>query len=536
MPIVRMPDGTQVRFPDEMSREEIRGILATKFPDAVGQGAAPRQPATSPQGPTIRVGDRQIALADYRAMSDGERQALRDQIAESGTHAGTGSSALDPFVQGVTFGWADEGRGVVQGALAAAQGGDFGDTYRRTVDEARGALALERRVNPWGSLGAEIAGAIPTGVAAGGQLAARGAGLASRMFWGGLAGVGQGAVYGAGAAGEGSRDSGAMFGGATGLGVGAAIPAIAQGFRGLFQRTGGVMPEIDDLYRAKDAAYKQVDQSGFRYSPQQIDTLFNDMYRRVGQGGIDTARDGAHKAAIRMLERLNARQGPMTLGQLDQLRQVIRRDVIESGTKGDGHFGGLMLDAIDDFIEKAGGSEVITAARTAHRTVRKSELLAEALEKANLNAASSGSGGNIDNAIRQQIKGLLTNKSNARSFTEAERELMRKIVEGKAPLQGFLRLVGKLSPGGNGLMAALGVGATAVNPLMAIPVGAGMAARRLADRPTIGGAQALQQTVRTGGAPPPPLPAPGLLQRGMQPLAPYFGGRIGETVSGGGAW
>lgn len=33
MPIVRMPDGTQVRFPDEMPKEQIRDMIAGKFPE-----------------------------------------------------------------------------------------------------------------------------------------------------------------------------------------------------------------------------------------------------------------------------------------------------------------------------------------------------------------------------------------------------------------------------------------------------------------------------------------------------------------------
>ena len=33
MPIIRMPDGQKVRFPDDMSKEQIRGMIASKFPD-----------------------------------------------------------------------------------------------------------------------------------------------------------------------------------------------------------------------------------------------------------------------------------------------------------------------------------------------------------------------------------------------------------------------------------------------------------------------------------------------------------------------
>src|SRR5690554_4567711 len=39
MPIVKMPDGTQVRFPDDMPREQIRDMIASKFPDAAAQSA-----------------------------------------------------------------------------------------------------------------------------------------------------------------------------------------------------------------------------------------------------------------------------------------------------------------------------------------------------------------------------------------------------------------------------------------------------------------------------------------------------------------
>ena len=43
MPVVRVPDGRLVRFPDEMPREEIRGLIQSKFPDAYG----PAQEETS---------------------------------------------------------------------------------------------------------------------------------------------------------------------------------------------------------------------------------------------------------------------------------------------------------------------------------------------------------------------------------------------------------------------------------------------------------------------------------------------------------
>lgn len=45
MPIVKMPDGTQVRFPDDMPAEQIKGMIATKFPEAAA-AAQPKEPVS----------------------------------------------------------------------------------------------------------------------------------------------------------------------------------------------------------------------------------------------------------------------------------------------------------------------------------------------------------------------------------------------------------------------------------------------------------------------------------------------------------
>ena len=44
MPVVKMPDGTQVQFPDDMPSEQIKGMIASKFPEVAQQAlAAPSQ-------------------------------------------------------------------------------------------------------------------------------------------------------------------------------------------------------------------------------------------------------------------------------------------------------------------------------------------------------------------------------------------------------------------------------------------------------------------------------------------------------------
>src|SRR5690606_33199213 len=154
-----------------------------------------------------------------------------------------------------------------------------------------------------------------------------------------------------------------------------------------------------------------------------------------------------------------------------QLRQQVRRDLVQ-GDKGEAHFGEMFIDVIDDFITKTAPSRVaagagddaangaIPAGRTTHSLLRRSETLASAMTAARLRAASSGSGGNIDNSIRQELRKIITSDKKSRGFTKAELDAMEGIVVGGGKIQDVMRLIGKLSPSGNGLMAALGLGAT----------------------------------------------------------------------------
>lgn len=43
MPVVRMPDGAEVSFPDDMPKEQIKSLIASKFPDVAPKAEAPAQ-------------------------------------------------------------------------------------------------------------------------------------------------------------------------------------------------------------------------------------------------------------------------------------------------------------------------------------------------------------------------------------------------------------------------------------------------------------------------------------------------------------
>lgn len=218
-----------------------------------------------------------------------------------------GGSMLDPFVQGTTFGWADELKGAVQGGIAAVQGGDFGDAYTRSVDESRNALDYQRRTNPLGALGAELGGGIATSIAAAPAAALVGIGNAARtlpiwqqMFRGGALAAPAGALYGAGASGDSleERGSGALLGAATGAVGGAVAPVV---MRGVGAAARGITNRISSNRAAQQAG---VSPQAARFAAEtlQADDALNTGAARMAAAGDERMIADAGQSASNLLD------------------------------------------------------------------------------------------------------------------------------------------------------------------------------------------------------------------------------------------
>ena len=270
-------------------------------------------------------------------------------------------------------------------------------------------------------------------------------------------------------------------------------------------------PTVEELQAAKQAAYKAADNAGAVYDPQGYDKMLTDVVAAFKKDRFNPKR---HSVAASVFEDLVAERGkPLTLTELDQLRQIVRRDVVNPSYKSadlaaDGHFGEIILDEIDNLIaSNAQGGGPITAARELNTRLRKTELIERALVKAERRAASTGSGGNLNNAIRQNIRAILDDPKKARAFNKEELASMEKLVR-QGKMEDLLRWVGKFAPGGNGLIGMLQVGGTILNPSMAALPIAGMAAKGLADKGTVDAAARLQAQIARGGKALKPLPKP----------------------------
>lgn len=436
--------------------------------------------SAAPSGPTIKIGDRAIPVAEYQAMSNEERQAVRDQIAQANPSAQTESSILDPFVQGTTFGWGDEMRGAVQGGLAAMQGGDFGSVYNQTVDEARNALQHERNVNPWGSVAAEVAGGIATGTGAGGQLAGKGATLGMRALTSGAVGAGQGAIYGAGAA-DGDlldRSNGALIGGGIGGVVGAAVPlvsnAIAQaGQRGqqaaVLNAAAKAAPSADDLKSSASAMFEQatggtplaVSDNAYMRFLGEVDAVGRKL--RINQN-LDPKSVGLSEMMMSIADDLAQGGTVVDLKDLHLIRQAAQRVAMSSEGR-DAAFANTVINKLDDFIQTLKPADILGGANPSEATkalfdgistwsrANKVSLIEEAIRKGQ--SAASGPEKGIRNALRAAT---LNRPDVWRRFTAAEQQAIRDVIDG-TPGSNLMKLVGTFGFGGN--TATNGIGGAA---------------------------------------------------------------------------
>lgn len=93
MPIVAMPDGTQVSFPDNLPPEQIKGLIASKFPDAVPKQGPPPPPSL---GQKIRQ-DLSGAGAQSSADQSNYGPVLGGINAAGDVAGGIGRAGLDAF-------------------------------------------------------------------------------------------------------------------------------------------------------------------------------------------------------------------------------------------------------------------------------------------------------------------------------------------------------------------------------------------------------------------------------------------------------
>jgi hypothetical protein len=431
------------------------------------------------------------------------------------------SDELQSLAHGASFGLADKAAAY----LRAATNGTSYDQERAKIDQQMQGV---RDRAGWAGTAAEVAG----GAKAAAELAGQGlttAGMFGTADMAGLPGVlaraglmaPEGAAYGALNAygNDQNMGTGALIGGGAGaLGsvIGDAVSSGVDKLAGLFNKK-PVIPSLDEISALKSAAYDKADQAGVAFTPDAINKLRTNIANAFADRAFLPANE---PGAAAVLQQIDALQGQnVTLKGLDAIRKMAGNAYIP-GNKSNNALTAEIANQIDNLVSKPGAGDVLMgdaqagwqalaeARNLASREIKMNKV-ADALNSADLRAASTGSGGNVDNATRQNLRRIL---EKPRGYTPDEQAALEQAVRGTTT-QNALRLAGKLSPTGNGLMAALGIGGTMVNPMVGLASLGGMGAKSLADSMTGQNVQQLMDTIAAGGSKSATQAAPNLVQR-----------------------
>lgn len=333
-------------------------------------------------------------------------------------------------------------------------------------------------------------------------------------------GAGIGAAYGAG---EGvtaeERAENALMG--AGFGAAGSLFAPVAGTLarpigkklGFIKPTPGVMSK-DELFDAARDAYRASEQQGVMIQPSAIKQAHDDIvseltglgYHRKLSPEISVALDEMNKLSMPTMQ---GQPNYTTLKGIDIINRMARK-ASSSPDPTTRMMGKAFHEKIDDLLDSLGPANTISGdapeavkalqeARNYWKLARKTEKVEDMIDNAILDTASTGSGGNINNKLRQYIKKIIKdNKKKPGGWTPDELAAMRAIVEPGAG-KDLARLFGKISPGGNGLHALLEMGAVAHNPKFAPVIAAGALSKAYADRATAAAVDDLLELIRVGG-------------------------------------
>lgn len=556
---IQGPDGTIIEFPDGTSHDIIKGVMAKRYgspkPQAFDNGpVGSLQPKfnvppragdmwTDPETgedkrvvePSLSRMPGEVTIADIearqKALANRPSPQPQPAIPSEGTTMGPGDSAgmakaaNDPaFVNKVLANTPQESRALAIQTLGGqrAMGRGAIETGAREAVNTLGAniprlmasamtpgvpLAVEHEIEK----AADAAGARNNPRAAtagrfiglGGQAAsipaAATAGPVRGMITGALLSGAPVAADTRGDAGETAKA--ALIGGATGaLGAGLFGPPSKAQTRADVIRNA---PSREALKEAENKAYDAARGLDVQYSQPSFSRAMQEAGDTMRAEGLDKTLHPKATAALGRADEFAA--SAPTLQEVETLRRITGD---AAKTPDEGRVAGILRRKVDDFIESAGPQDVVRGdpaqagsllreARGNSAAGKRADAVQQALQRATENAETAYSGGNIDNAIRQQFKALSRDEKAMRGFSAEEREAIREVMAGNMT-RNAARLIGKLMPSSGLGGAVVGGGAIgALGPAGAAIPAVGYIAKAIADRGTKKAAEYADALVRS---------------------------------------
>jgi hypothetical protein len=266
MPIVQLPDGNRAQFPDDMTLDEIKSILAAKYP--AQEAAIPEQQVEQPEVDDVRVPEQPMQMPEQTQPQQEQapqnlwqqaQQKMADRAYQRQSQFPHQAAASTEMVKAFPGGAGES----LKRHIAALQGNDF------TPEEVDFSDSYYPEASAKGRAAGEFAGSIPIPLAVGGGTALAASTLGAPAALAGLLG---GAASGAATTPGGVGERG--------------VAAIEEGLLGA--ATGGAPKILKALFGKKTTQKQLGNQIQAAHDAQKADSsaMFKNVTREAEDRGI----------------------------------------------------------------------------------------------------------------------------------------------------------------------------------------------------------------------------------------------------------
>jgi hypothetical protein len=221
-------------------------------------------------------------------------------------------------------------------------------------------------------------------------------------------------------------------------------------------------PTMGEHETESDLNYKIAKALDVQLHPTPGARLATDIATKLEENSFRTVTTPVTFALIKELGKPLAQQRAATIADFDSVRRVLGRTEranLKTNSE-ESKAAALAIEMIDDHLSNLQPAQVVKNAhnlpimlqelekgRGNYRVFKRSEALGEATERGENQAAVSGTGANIENALRQQFNKILNSPQEKARYSREEIALIKKVVKG-SPVGNVARGVGKMAPHG----------------------------------------------------------------------------------------
>lgn len=264
-------------------------------------------------------------------------------------------------------------------------------------------------------------------------------------------------------------------------------------------------PTVEQLEAAAKAAYNHPTVESLELHPSSTNYAAGKITDSLNKGGH---RELTAPQTYSLVQELKTSLGPTAkVADIQNVRTALNKVAGNFSSPIEQSAASKAIGGIDDYLanlkpfdvaagDAKAATEILTEAKGNYAASKRISRVEDAEYRAELNAASAHSGGNLNNATRQALKSILLSPAKRRGFSTEEIAQMEKVVKGTFT-GNIARLIGKIAAVQGMHGAGVVAGSVAAAPIshgatLAIPA-IGYAAKKIGDAST---ARAINQLDR----------------------------------------